>query len=49
MTMVCNAKRMIKQKRGGGGGDKSEHIYIEDKSNTRSIGVSIKINHSNYI
>jgi len=34
MTMVCNAKRMIKQKRkGGGGGDKSEHIYIEDKSN----------------
>ncbi len=45
MTMVCDTKRMIKQK-GGGGGDKSEQIYIEDRSNTRSLGVSIKINHS---
>lgn len=34
-------------RRGGGGGDKSEHIYIEHKSNTRYEGVSIKINHSN--
>lgn len=43
---------MIKQKRGGGGGgggDESEHIYTVDKSNTRYIGVSIKINHSNDI
>jgi hypothetical protein len=50
MMMVYDARRMIKQKRwGGGGGDKSEHIYIEDKSNMRPIGVSIKINHSDDI
>jgi hypothetical protein len=34
---------MIKQK-GWRGGDKSEHVYSEDKSNMQSRGVSMKIN-----
>jgi hypothetical protein len=47
-TMIGDAKRMIKQKEGRKGekAKKIEHIYSEDKLNMRSLGVSMKINHS---
>jgi hypothetical protein len=43
MTMGNDAKRMIKQKRGG---DESEHIYIGDKST--SMKWKTKIEHAMY-